>query len=64
MDKQKIMEYVAEWFDVEPDEEGKFDIQDYNWQAGCYHNHVWLNLAEIVSLIKHICEEEGFEDEY
>ena len=59
MNRQSIMEYVAEWFGIEPNEDGSFDINDYDWQAGCYHGHKFLNLEEIVKLIEFIAEEEG-----
>ena len=64
MSRESIMEYVADWFNVKPNDDGKYDIHDYDWQAGCYHDGVWLNLEEIVKLIEYICEEECFGDEY
>lgn len=49
MDRQEIMEHIAEWFGIEPNENGEFDIDDYDWQAGCYVNGGrWLSLAEVV----------------
>ena len=49
MDRQEIMEMLANWFNVEPNEDGEYDINDYDWQAGCYNgNGKWFNLAEIV----------------
>lgn len=60
MDRQTIMEYVAERFNIEPEDDGTFDINDYDWQSGCYFKETWLCLAEIVDLIEYICEEEGW----
>lgn len=55
MDRQEIMEHVAEWFGIEPDEDGNFDINDYDWQAGCsMMNGKWLNLEEIVKCIENL----------
>ena len=54
MDRQEIMEYVAEYFGIET-EDGEFDINDYDWQAGCYISHDrFLNLAEVVKCIESI----------
>lgn len=66
MDRQSIIEYVGEWFNepTRDDDGSKVDIYNsYGWQAGCYHGDTWVNLAEIVELIEHICEEEGVLDE-
>lgn len=52
MTRQEIMEVLAGWFEIEPNEDGEFDINDYDWQAGCYHNGHWLSLAEIVKCIE------------
>lgn len=60
MDRERIMEYVAEWFGVAPNEDGTFDISDYDWQSGCGFNGRWLCLEEVVKLIESICDNEGF----
>ena len=52
MERQKIMEYLAEYFYIEPNEDGEFDINDYDWQAGCYTNGKWFSLAEVVKCIE------------
>lgn len=54
MTREDIMEYVAEHFEIEPNEDGSYDINDYDWQSGCYHNEHWLCLAEVVDLIEKI----------
>lgn len=62
MDRQTIIGHVGEWFHESTigDDGGLVDIHsDYGWQAGCYHNGIWISLAEIVKLIEHICDEEG-----
>lgn len=62
MTREMIIEYVGEWFNAEThDDNGNpVDIyNDYDWQAGCNHDGIWLNLAEIVDLVEHICESEG-----
>lgn len=57
MTREQIMEAVAEWFGIDPNDDGKFDIDDYDWQSGCYMNHTWFNLAEVVRCIESIVED-------
>lgn len=52
MNRQEIMEVLANWFGIEPDGDGNFDINDYDWQAGCYCNGKWLSLAEVVKCME------------
>ena len=53
MDREEIMERVAEWFGIEPNEDGSYDIEDYDWQAGCYINGgKFLNLEQVVMCIE------------
>lgn len=54
MDRQEIMEMLAEWFGIEPDEDGTYNIDSYDWQAGCSMGYGgrWLNLAEVVKCIE------------
>ena len=55
MDREEIMELVADWFGISPNENGTFDIDDYNWQSGCYMgNGRWFCLAEVVKCIESI----------
>ena len=39
---------------IEPDENGEHDINDYDWQAGCYigSDGRFLSLAEVVKCIE------------
>jgi hypothetical protein len=52
MERQEIMEALAEHYEIEPDENGEYDIEDYDWQAGCYTNGKWMSLAEIVKIME------------
>lgn len=54
MDRQEIMEIIAEWFGIESDEDGNYDIDSYDWQAGCSMGYggKWLCLAEMVKCIE------------
>ena len=53
MDRDDIIEKLAFYFEIEPNEEGKYDLDDYDWQAGCSFNGsgIWLNLANIVEAL-------------
>ena len=64
MDRQEIIECVAHWFGIEPDEGYyDYDTNSYNWQAGCYlsgsTNGTFLNLAEVVDCIEDMMEDIG-----
>ena len=52
MERYEIMERLAAWFNIEPDENGEWDINDYDWQAGCYMNHAWFSLSEVVKALE------------
>ena len=56
MDREEIVEAVAQYFEVERDEEGNYDTDTYDWQAGCYlgSGGKWLSLAEVVDCIEDI----------
>ena len=63
MNRVEVMERVATWFGIES-EDGTFNINSYDWQAGCYTNTLgtdkdpkWMCLAEVVYLIEDIMEE-------
>ncbi len=51
-ERNDIIRFVAERFNIEPNEDGDWDINDYDWQAGCNHDGVWLNLALVVDMIQ------------
>ena len=64
MDRQILMEYIAERFGIEADEDGKYNICGYDWQSGCYIGHEWFCLAEVVYLFEDICNDirDGYVD--
>ena len=57
--KMDIIKALADHYHIEadddegqnPDREYEFDLNDYDWQAGCYCNGEWLSLAEVVNVI-------------
>lgn len=57
MDREEIIAAVAEYFNIEKDEEGNYDTDSYDWQAGCSiggSSSKWLSLAEVVDCIEDI----------
>ena len=47
--KDEIIEALANEYGIEPDEDtGEYDLTSYEWTAGCYVNHTWMSLADIV----------------
>lgn len=50
MERDEIIERLAVHFGIEPNENGKYDLDDYDWQAGCSMGFggKWLCLAEVV----------------
>jgi len=59
MSKEEIVRYVAEWFGIEPNEDGTFDLDDYDWTSGCYMNGNWFCLAEVVGCIEGMVRDYG-----
>ena len=51
MDRDEIIRRLAEYFRIERDENGEYDLDSYDWQAGCSKNGRWLCLAEIVDAL-------------
>ena len=52
MTREDIMEMLGYWFELEPEEDGSFDIDSYDFQSGCYMGHKWFCLAEVVRCIE------------
>lgn len=52
MTREELIELLAEHYGIERDEEtGEFDLDDYDWQSGCYARNRWFSLAEIVDIV-------------
>ena len=62
MSKEEFIKVLADEYGIEPNEDGKYDLNDYDWTSGCsfgYGRGVWLTLANIVNAF----EERGYFDE-
>ena len=51
MERTEIIEKLAEYFGIEPDENGEYDLDSYDWQSGCSFKGTWLSLANIVDCL-------------
>ena len=52
MTRQEMIEKLAEYFDIEPNEDGEYDLDDYEWTAGCrFNGSTWLNLKNIINCL-------------
>lgn len=53
---EMLIEHIGMWFNIEPDENGDYDLDDYDWTAGCYNNHTWMSLKEFLDCIQNFLE--------
>ena len=52
MDKEQVIKALAEYFNIRPDDDGEYDLGDYDWTSGCYSNGVWFSLANVVECLE------------
>lgn len=46
-----IVEEAGAWFELEPGEDGTYDTDSYDFQAGCKFGNMWLTLSSAVDCI-------------
>ena len=52
MTREEAIELLAEYFEIEPDENGEHDLNSYDWTSGCsMGGGVWLNLANVIEAL-------------
>ena len=52
MTRAELIEKLAEYFEIEPNENGEYNLNDYEWVAGCrFNGDTWLNLKNIVECL-------------
>lgn len=54
MDIENVIKALAEWYRIDPDENGEYNLNDYDWQSGCSKNGRWLCLAEVVECLENM----------
>lgn len=60
IERKEIMRAIAEWFGVEADENGDYDIDSYDWVAGCSQgswDKPWITLGEFVHCMESFLED-------
>ena len=55
MTRAELIGALADWYGIEPDENGEYDLTDYDWEAGCSFDGAWLSLANIVACLTTYC---------
>lgn len=51
MDKEQVIRALAEYFNIEAEEDGTYDLDDYDWTSGCRFNGRWLCLKNVVECL-------------
>ena len=63
MTSKEVIEAVAEWYDIDPDDEtGEYDLDSYDWTAGCNFDGHWTCLKDVVGCIEHMLKQNGLLD--
>ena len=65
IDVVEVIERLAEYYGIEPESNGRFDLDSYEWVAGCGDGHGrWISLANVVKAIVGDIEFEHYEDRF
>lgn len=48
MNRNDMIEFVAEYFGINANDDGKYDTDSYDWVSGCYHNGTWISIGLFV----------------
>lgn len=70
MTKTEMINALARYYKIEPNEDGEYDFETTDWQGGCYidtyHDgeteYVWLSLANVVEALEDYCDENDDDD--
>ena len=66
IDRQKLMEHIGRWFGIDPEEDGTWDIESYDWTSGCSIGYGfderdcradWMTLGEFVRCMEWFLED-------
>lgn len=68
IDKKIIIDYIARYFGFEADEDGKYDLDSYDWQAGAYAGTrdgeaIWMSAAAFVDIFDDLACDFGLYDD-
>ena len=59
MTSEQVIEHVAEWYNIEPNEDGAYDLKDYDWTSGCNFDGHWMCLSDVVGCIENLLKRNG-----
>lgn len=57
MSKEEMIEALGTHYKCERNDNGEYDLSDYDWQSGCYKNGRWFSLADVVDILEQFCED-------
>lgn len=63
MTRMDIINALAEYYEIEANEDGGYDMDDYEWESGCNFDGKWLSLATIVKILTPLTEREKMQFE-
>lgn len=55
MDEREVIEALAVYFGIEPNDEGEYDTRSYDWVSGCSMGNGsdhWLTLANVLEALR------------
>lgn len=61
--RETVIRYIADAFDLEPNEDGTYDLNDYDWTAGCNADGVWMCLSKFVEIFDDMAADFGLYDD-
>lgn len=57
MSKEEMVEALGRHYGCERNDDGEYDLNDYDWQSGCYKNGRWFSLTDVVNILEQFCDE-------
>lgn len=57
MSKEEMIEALGRHYGCERNDNGEYDLSDYDWQSGCYKNGRLFSLADVVDILEQFCED-------
>lgn len=64
MTKKELINHIGKWYRAGRDEEtGEYDINDYDWESGCYHNGHWVCLRDFYDCVVELLNNKGILDD-
>lgn len=71
MNRDTVIMYVANFFGIDPDDDGNYDLSSYGWTAGCYAGRdsngdaVWMSPSAIIDIFDELaCDYDLYDDEW